>query len=48
MRSWRRIAIVSDAEWLHRAMHALAWMIPGEARVFSTEDIHAARAWVIG
>ena len=21
MRSWRRIAIVSDAEWLHRAMH---------------------------
>ena len=23
-------------------------MIPGEARVFSTEHIHAARAWVIG
>jgi SpoIIAA-like len=48
MRAWRRIAIVTDADWLHKAVHALAWLIPGEAHVFPTEDVHAARAWVIG
>ncbi len=48
MRAWKRIAIVSDADWLHKAVHALAWMIPGEARVFTTEAVQSARAWVIG
>ena len=46
IRSWERIAIVSDAEWLRRAMHGLGWMLPGEVRVFGTDDAASARTWV--
>jgi hypothetical protein len=46
IRSWERIAIVSDAEWLRRAIHGLGWMMPGEVRVFGTTEANEARAWV--
>jgi hypothetical protein len=46
LRSWERIAIVSDAEWLRRAIHGLGWMMPGEVRVFGTTEANEARAWV--
>ena len=46
IRSWERIAIVSDAEWLRRAIHGLGWMMPGEVKVFGTAEGHDARAWV--
>lgn len=45
-RSWERVAVVSDAEWLRRAVHGLGWMMPGEVRVFATGEREAARAWV--
>ncbi len=45
-RAWERIAIVSDADWLRRAMHGLGWMMPGEVRVFGMGERDAARAWV--
>jgi SpoIIAA-like len=48
LRSWRRIAVVSDAQWLSQAVHALGWLVPGEARVFPTAQLQDARAWVSG
>lgn len=46
IRSWERIALVSDAEWLRRAIHGLGWMMPGEVKVFETDQTANARAWV--
>jgi hypothetical protein len=46
IRSWERIAIVGDAEWLRRAIHGLGWMMPGEVRMFTTAEADDARAWV--
>ena len=46
VRDWERIAVVSDADWLRRAIHGLAWMIPGDVRVFGTTELDAARSWV--
>jgi hypothetical protein len=46
MRSWRRIAIVSDTAWLAHTMQALGWLVPGEARVFPMESLDEARTWV--
>jgi SpoIIAA-like len=46
LRSWERIAIVSDADWLHRAIHGLGWLMPGEVRIFRVGELDAAREWV--
>jgi len=46
LRHWERIAVVGDADWLRRAIHALSWAMPGEVRVFASNEIDNARAWV--
>jgi len=46
IRSWERIASVSDADWLHRAIHGLGWMMPGDVKVYRTHELDDARAWV--
>ena len=46
MRAWERIAVVSDADWIHRAIHGLAWLMPGEVRVFRLGELDDAREWV--
>jgi SpoIIAA-like len=45
-RHWERIAVVGDADWLRRAIHALSWAMPGEVRVFATNNLDDARAWI--
>jgi hypothetical protein len=45
---WVRSAIVTDIEWMVRAVRLFAWMIPGEARVFPVAELDAAKAWVAG
>jgi SpoIIAA-like len=46
LRSWERIAVVSDADWLRRAIGGLGWLMPGELKVFDTDDLDDAREWV--
>jgi SpoIIAA-like len=46
--AWRRTALVTDVEWIRRAVELLGWMTPGELRLFSTEEADEARAWVAG
>ena len=46
LRSWERIAIVGDADWLQRSLHALGWAMPGEIRMFASGEMDAARAWI--
>ena len=46
LRHWERIAVVGDAEWLGRAIHLLGWTMPGEVRVFASQDLDHAREWV--
>lgn len=45
-RHWERIAVVGDADWLRRAIHALSWAMPGDVRVFASDDLDEARTWV--
>ena len=47
-KDWERSAIVTDIEWMARATHLFAWMIPGQARVFPVAELEAAKAWVAG
>ena len=45
---WVRSAIVTDIDWMVRAVKVFAWMIPGEASVFPVSELDEARAWVAG
>jgi hypothetical protein len=46
--AWKRTAMVTDQEWLVRAMQLMAWMAPGEFRVFPSAELEQAKAWVSG
>src|SRR4051812_7506355 len=39
LRDWKRVAIVSDEDWLENAMKAFSWLMPGEVRVFETDEV---------
>jgi hypothetical protein len=44
--AWERIAVVTDRGWIRDAVRAVAWMLPGEVRVFAVERRDDARDWV--
>ena len=46
--SFERVAIVTDADWLRRAIHLFGGLIPGEVRLFSTAESANARDWIGG
>ncbi|MCV7100681.1 STAS/SEC14 domain-containing protein [Mycobacterium palustre] len=43
--AFRRIAVVSDKEWVRHTLHALAWMVPGELAVFGLDELERATQW---
>ncbi|MBS1864240.1 MAG: STAS/SEC14 domain-containing protein [Actinobacteria bacterium] len=45
-KAWRKMALVTDTEWIAKAMHVFAWMAPGEIEVFPLARQEEARAWV--
>ena len=46
--AFKRIAIVSDKEWVAHTLHALAWMVPGELGLFTLDELEQAKDWAAG
>jgi hypothetical protein len=46
--AFKRIAVVSDKEWIAHAVHAMAWMVPGELAVFGLDELEQAKEWAAG
>ena len=46
--AFKRIAVVSDKDWVAHAVHAFAWMVPGELAVFGLDDLERAKEWAGG
>jgi hypothetical protein len=46
--AWRRMAVVTDVDWLRHSMALFGWMTPGEARLFSLAELDQAKEWVAG
>lgn len=46
--AFKRIAVVSDKEWVRHTLHALAWMVPGELALFGLDDLDRAKNWAAG
>ena len=44
--SFERIGIVTDDEWLRRAVHLFGGLIPGDVRLFRAADADVARDWI--
>ncbi len=48
MKAWKRTAIVTDVDWIRKAMKAFGFMAPGDVRVFGPAELDAAKVWVAG
>jgi SpoIIAA-like len=46
--AFRRIAVVTDKEWVAHALHALGWMVPGELALFGLKELDRAAQWAAG
>jgi hypothetical protein len=43
--AFKRIAVVTDKEWVAHTLHAVAWMVPGELALFGLDELERAKAW---
>lgn len=46
--AWKRFAVVTDVEWVAKAMHMFAWMTPGEVLIRDLDGLDEAKEWVAG
>jgi len=47
-RAWKRIAVVTDIDWVRFGTALFGWMTPGEIKVFSLAQRGEAIDWVAG
>ncbi|MBS1882292.1 MAG: STAS/SEC14 domain-containing protein [Actinobacteria bacterium] len=47
MKAWKRTAVVTDVDWIRKAIKAFGFMSPGEVQVFAPAELGAAKAWVV-
>ena len=46
LRSWKRIALVTDINWMTHATDLFGWMTPGETKTFPLDQREQAIRWV--
>lgn len=44
--SWRKIAIVTDVEWIRRASDLFRFLFPCEVRSFQSSSLSEAKHWI--
>ena len=47
-RVWKRIALVTDVEWMRQMTSMFGWMTPGDVKHFPLAERDAAVAWAAG
>lgn len=43
---WDRIALVTDQRWIRDGLHLFAWAVPGEVKLFHTDERQDAITWI--
>lgn len=46
--AWKRFALVTDADWVAKAMHMFTWLTPGEVLIRDLDGLDEAKGWVAG
>jgi hypothetical protein len=44
--AWKRFALVTDVEWVAKAMHMFTWLTPGEVLIRDLDGLEGAKIWV--
>ena len=44
--AWKRFALVTDVDWIAKAMRLFAWKMPGELEVYEMDELDEAKEWV--
>jgi hypothetical protein len=48
-KNWKRLALVTDVDWVARAMRMFAWAMPGELAVYEDlDELDEAKDWAAG
>jgi len=48
-KAWKRLAVVTDVDWVEKAMELFAWAMPGELKVFDdVDELDEAKEWASG
>lgn len=48
LRSVKRVALVTDIDWMTHATHLFGWMTPGQVHTFPMDHLEEAKTWVSG
>jgi len=48
LRRWKRIALVTDLDWMITVTSLFGWMTPGELKRFPIAERDAAITWAVG
>ncbi|WP_396929907.1 STAS/SEC14 domain-containing protein [Mycolicibacterium sp.] len=46
--AFKRVAVVSDKEWVVHTIHLVGWLMPGEVQVFGLDELDQAKQWAVG
>ncbi|APE18040.1 STAS/SEC14 domain-containing protein [Mycolicibacterium pallens] len=46
--AFKRVAVVSDKEWVVHTIHLVGWLMPGEVQVFGLDELDQAKQWAAG
>jgi hypothetical protein len=46
--AFKRVAVVTDKDWIAHTLHALAWLVPGEIALFGLDELEQAKEWAAG
>src|ERR1700751_138201 len=46
--AWKRTALVTDVDWIAKALHMFAWLTPGEVKLYGLDGLEDAKMWVAG
>jgi hypothetical protein len=44
--AWTRTALVTDVDWVAKALHMFGWLTPGEVKLYRLDGLEDAKAWV--
>jgi hypothetical protein len=46
--AWKRVALVTDVDWVRHLAALFGWMTPGEMKLFKLDELDQGKAWVAG
>jgi hypothetical protein len=44
---WEKLAVVTDINWIRHSISLFRFLMPGELRVFSSDETAKAKAWIV-